>query len=161
MSFYAPWDVTLIRAKPAVAAQTVAEAAEVDSLGCCASRSSRRKLWARTPPGGRTWQISLATSSIRISSPRFLSLMASYDVGGQYLPGPTRGRLDDVNELAGAAAKMLQPMVGGSRGRAAPAVSPLLSTARNSLWRLLATQSSKFDLGSADLFTVGRCGLTL
>ena len=90
--------------------------------------------------------------------------MASYDVGGQYLPGPTRGRLDDVNELAGAAAKMLQPMVGG-RGRAATAVTPLLTTARNSLWRLLATQSSRFDLGSADLFTarglVGRCRLTL
>ena len=65
----------------------------------------------------------------------------------------TGGRLDDVNQLAGAAARMLQPMVAEGIARTIPRVAATRRGARESLWRLLSSRSDRFDLGSADLRT--------
>jgi hypothetical protein len=70
----------------------------------------------------------------------------------------TGGRLDDVNQLAGAAARVLAPayldLCRPSRNvLLLPAVVELRRVAQDSLWSLLATQSGRFDLGSVDLDT--------
>ena len=65
----------------------------------------------------------------------------------------TGGRLDDVNQLAGAAARMLQPMVTEGAARRVPRVAATRRGARDALWRALSSRSDRFDLGSADLHT--------
>ena len=65
----------------------------------------------------------------------------------------TGGRLDDVNQLAGAAARMLQPMVTEGAARGVPRVAATRRGARDALWRALSSRSDRFDLGSADLHT--------
>ena len=56
------------------------------------------------------------------------------------------GRMDDVNQLAGAAARVLVPMMGE---QANPDVAPLRTAARQTL-RQLFTEYPAFDLGAAD-----------
>ena len=79
-----------------------------------------------------------------------LATLAPETLGGADVTG---GRLDDVNQLAGAAARMLQPMVAEGIARTIPRVAATRRGARESLWRLLSSRSDRFDLGSADLRT--------
>ena len=60
------------------------------------------------------------------------------------------GRMDDVHQLAGAAARLLQPMMGEG---AAPEVGPTRRAAREHVRRALTIRGDRFDLGHANLFT--------
>lgn len=64
----------------------------------------------------------------------------------------TGGRLDDVNELAGAAARVLKPMVSGG-GAANAAAAAAIAAAKASMHTLLSSRGERYDLGSADLST--------